>query len=136
MEGMRSDLGHFPASGPDGRERKLFYRLTEKDGIKIISGNRMPTLLSVWSSNDVIQFGTIKILAGGPAPQQTEYDIHPGDAVFYVLNGPITFFCPDTLQTFNVEEGDYFFLPEHTRYKIINYYGHTVKAIFMVAPEF
>ena len=28
------------------------------------------------------------------------------------------------------------FLPEHTKYKIINYYGHSVKAVFMIAPEF
>lgn len=136
MEGMRNDLGHFPATGSEGREKKVFYRLTEKDGIKIISGDKTPVLLSVWASNDVIQFGTVKLLAGGPAPQQTEYDTHPGDAVFYVLDGPMTFFCPDMVQTFDVKAGDYFFLPENTRYKIINYYGHTAKAIFMVAPKF
>lgn len=39
-----------------------------------------PVLLSVWCSNDVVQFGTITLLSGGPKPQQTEYDSHPGDA--------------------------------------------------------
>ena len=136
MEGSRNDLGHFPVDGQEGRSKRTFYRLTEKDGIKMISGSKTPALMSVWASNDVVQFGTIQILAGGSGPQQTEYDEHPGDAVFYILDGPVTFFCPDTTQTFHVETGDYFFLPEKTRYKIINYYGHTVKAIFMVAPEF
>ena len=135
MEGTRSQLGAFPASGPEGREKKLFYRLTEKDGIKMISGERTPSLMSVWCSNDVIQFGTNKILAGGPVPQQTDWDSHPGDACFYVLDGPVTFFTEDK-QTFNVETGDFFILPPNTKYKMINYYGHTVKTLFMVAPAF
>ncbi|MBQ9611771.1 MAG: cupin domain-containing protein [Lachnospiraceae bacterium] len=135
-EGMRIDLGHFPASGPEGREKKLFYKLTEQNGIKMISGTKTPALMSVWASNDVMQFGTIKILTGGPAPQQTEYDTHAGDAIFYVMDGPATFFLPDRTQTFNVEPGDFMFIPQGERYKIINYYGHTAKVLFFVAPEF
>ena len=135
MEGMRCDLGQFPASGPEGREKKLFYRLSEQDGIKMISGDVTPALISVWCSNDVVQFGSIKILSGGATPQQTEWDEHDGDACFYVLDGPITFFTAEK-QTFHVEKGDFFFLPEHTRYKMINYYGKTVKALFAVAPQF
>ena len=136
MEGTRSQLGAFPAGGPEGREKKLFYRLTEKDGIKMISGNEIPSLMSVWCSNDVVQFGTQKILAGGPRPQQTEWDKHPGDACFYVMDGPVTFFTKEDQKTFNVETGDFFFLPENTEYKIINFYGHTAKFLFMIAPEF
>ena len=135
MEGTRSDLGKFPMSGPEGREKKVFSRLREADGIKMITGEATPALMSVWCSNDVIQFGSLKILAGGPVPQQTEWDQHPGDACFYVLDGPVTFFTSDK-QTFHVEKGDFFFLPEKTIYKIINYYGHTVKVLFMIAPEF
>ena len=135
MEGTRSDLGHFPADGPEGREMKTFYRLKEENGIKMISGDVTPALISVWCSNDVVQFGSIKVLTGGTVPQQTEWDEHNGDACFYVVDGPLTFFTGDK-QTFNVEKGNFFFLPEHTRYKIINYYGHTGKALFAIAPEF
>lgn len=136
MEGMRCDIGHFPADGKEGREKQVFYRLKESDGIKMISGAKTPALMSVWASNDVVQFGTVKLLSGGATPQQTEYDKHPGDAVFYVLDGPVTFFCPDTTETFDVMTGDFMVLPANTVYKMINYYGHTVKALFMVAPEF
>ena len=136
MEGMRDQLGAFPAAGPESREKKLFYRLTEKDGIKMISGSEIPSLISVWCSNDVVQFGTQKILAGGPRPQQTEWDKHPGDACFWVMEGPVTFFTKESQETFNVEKGDFFFLPENTEYKIINYYGHTAKILFAIAPEF
>lgn len=136
MAGMRQDLGRFPAPGPQSREDKLFYKLTEDEGIKMISGKKTPALLSVWASNDVIQFGTIKILAGGAGPQQTEFDTHKGDAVFYVTDGPMTFYLPDRVETYDVEPGDFMFIPQGERYKIINYYGHTIRAVFMVAPEF
>ena len=136
MEGTRKDLGRFPVSGPEGREKKEFYRLTEKDGIKLISGNTTPSLISVWCSNDVIQFGSQKILSGGAVPQQTEWDEHPGDACFYVLDGPVTFFTKKTKETYHVETGDFFFLPADTAYKMINYYGHTIKVLFMIAPQF
>ena len=135
-----ADLGHFPVSGSEGRDKRLFYEVNDNNAIRIISGDRTPALITVWVSNDVIQFGTIEILAGGNTPQQTEWDEHPGDAVFYVLEGPITFYTgsfeEETQQTFDVEPGDYMFIPEKTRYKIINFYGHTAKAVFAIAPEF
>ena len=133
---LQEQLGNFPAEGPESRERQLFYKLTEDDSIRMISGKKTPALLSVWASNDVMQFGSIRLLSGGPGPQQTEFDVHKGDAVFYVLDGPMTFYFPDRLETYDVEKGDFMFIPEGERYKIINYYGHTAKAQFVVAPAF
>lgn len=131
-----ADLGKFPTPGPEARDAKLFYKLSDQDCIRMISGKRTPALLSVWASNDVIQFGKIKVLSGGPGPQQTEFDKHPGDAVFYVLSGPMTFYLKDQGETFDVEEGDFMFIPEGETYKIMNYYGKTIEAVFAVAPEF
>ncbi|MEE8886575.1 MAG: cupin domain-containing protein [Eubacteriales bacterium] len=131
-----NDLGNFPANGPQSREEKVFYKLTDDNCIKMISGSRTPALLNVWVSNDVIQFGNIKILTGGPGPQQTEWDSHPGDAVFYIKEGPVTFLIRETKETFNVEEGDFMFIPEGSTYKMINFYGKPAKAVFMVAPRF
>lgn len=136
MAGMLKDLGKYPAPGPEAREQALFYKLTDDDGIKMISGDRTPALMSVWCSNDVVQFGTEKILAGGSGPQQTEFDQHPGDAVFYVIDGPATFFIPERKETYDVQEGDFMFIPEGETYKIINYTGKTIKVLFIVAPTF
>lgn len=136
MSGMLSELGKFPASGPESREKKLFYKLTEEDGIHMISGERTPALISVWCSNDFVQFGTIKLLTGGAGPQQTEYDSHKGDAVFYVRKGTMTFFVPERKETFDVEEGDFMYIPEGETYKIINYTGNSIEAVFAIAPEF
>lgn len=135
MAGARSDVGKFPVEGAKAREAALLYKLTDDTGIKMISGNRTPALLSLWASNDVIQFGTVILLSGGPGPQQTEYDSHPGDAVFYVLEGPMTFYIPDRVETYDVEAGNFMFIPEGERYKIINYIGKSIKAVFMIAPE-
>ena len=140
MAATMADVGHFPVSGPEGREKQLFYEVGDCNAIRIISGDRTPALITLWVSNDVVQFGTVELMAGGNTPQQTEWDEHPGDAVFYVLEGPITFYtgnyADDTQQTFNVDPGDYMLVPEGTRYKIINFCGHRVKAVFAIAPEF
>ncbi len=137
MSGMLKDLGAYPASGPESREKKMFYKLTEEDGIWMVSGDRTPVLMSVWSSNDKVQFGTVKLVSGGPTgPVQTEYDAHPGTAVFYVLEGTATFFIRDRKETYDVAKGDFMFIPENETYKIINYYGTSAKLIFAVAPKF
>lgn len=136
MAGMRSDIGKFPVPGFRAREDAFFYKLTEEDSIRMISGDRTPALVSVWASNDVVQFGTIKLLFGGAGPQQTEYDTHPGDAVFYVLQGPMIFYFPDRIETYDVEKGDFMFIPAGEKYKIINYTGNSIKAVFAIAPEF
>ena len=131
-----NDLGTFPAPGPEAREAKVFYHLSDEEGIRMISGSKTPALMSVWCSNDVVQFGTLLNLAGGPGPQQTEFDSHQGDAVFYALEGPVTFYLPDRGETYDVQTGDFMFIPEGERYKIVNYTGHSIKSIFMVAPKF
>ena len=136
MGQMLSDLGKFPADGAAAREQKVFYHLSDEKSIKMISGKKTPALLSVWASNDVVQFGTIKLLAGGAGPQQTEWDKHPGDIVFYVLKGPMTFYVKEQGDTFDVEEGDFMYIPAGMTYKIINYYGKSIEAVFSVAPEF
>ncbi|MDQ0361482.1 cupin domain-containing protein [Breznakia pachnodae] len=133
---MISELGKFPIDGPKSREMKKFYKLNDEDSIKMISGKHTPVLLSIWASNDVMQFGTIKVLTGGVGPQQTEYDIHAGDAVFYSLSGTMTFYIPNRQETHLVEEGDFMFIPANERYKIINYTGKTIEAVFIIAPQF
>lgn len=131
-----NNLGKFPTDGPTAREQKVFYHLSDENSIKMISGKKTPALLSVWASNDVVQFGTIKILAGGAGPQQTEWDSHPGDIVFYVLKGPMTFYVKEQGETFDVKEGDFMYIPAGMTYKVINYYGKSIEALFSVAPEF
>lgn len=133
---MLKDLGQFPASGPESREAKLFYHLKDDNehSIRMISGTKTPALISLWVSNDVMQFGTVKVLSGGSGPQQTEWDAHEGDAVFRVLSGPMSFLIKDRVETYDVEEGDFMFIPAGETYKILNFYGKTIEAVFSIAP--
>ena len=136
MKDVKDQIGFYPVEGTKGREAKLFYKLNDENGLKIISGKRTPALLSIWCSNDLVQFGTIKILSGGAGPWQTEYDRHKGDAVFYIAEGTLTFFLKERKETYVVQQGDFMFIPEGEDYKIINYYAGTAKAVFAIAPQF
>ena len=128
-------IGVFPADGEQARKDRVFYKLSDETAIKMISGRKMPCLINLWASNDVMQFGTIKLQAGGPGPWQTEYDAHKGDAVFHVLHGPMTFYVKERHETYDVQEGDFMFIPEGETYKIINYTAQTIEAVFAIAPQ-
>lgn len=125
----------FPVSGEEAREKGQFYKITSDTAIKTVSGKKNPVLLEFRVSNDFVNLGVITIPAGGIGPRQTEYDSHKGDAVLYVEEGPITFYFPDTKKVFQVEKSEFMFIPENTVYKMINYTGKVVKAVFIVAPE-
>lgn len=129
-----SSLGHFPIDGPCARETGEFTKITPETALRIVSGKNMPVLLKFFVSNDVVNFGTVEIPTGGIGPRQTECDHHNGDAIFYVEEGPATFLLTDSGEVYQVESGDFMFLPEKTNYKIINYTGHMVKTVFIIAP--
>lgn len=129
------DLGSFPVEGEKARESAEFYVINNESALKVISGKKSPVMLNFYTSNDVVNLGEMLIPTGGVGPRQTEFDTHPGDAVFYIKQGPLTFFLPDIGETYHVENGDFMFIPENNRYKIINYTGKLAKAIFIVAPQ-
>lgn len=128
-------IGSFPAPGPELRETGELVKITEETALSAVSGRKLPTLMKLFVSNDVVNVGTITIPCGGIGPRQTEFDAHDGDAVFYVEKGDLTFTCPETLESFLVHPGEYMFMPEKTTYKIINYSGEVAKVVFVVAPK-
>lgn len=132
---MIKEIGRFPVEGPASRVNEEFVKITPETALKIVSGRKNPVLLKFAVSNDVMHLGTIEIPTGGIGPRQTEWDSHKGDAIFYVEEGPATFLTEETRETFQVEVGDFMFLPENTGYKIINYTGHMLKLVFIIAPE-
>lgn len=128
-------LGQFPASGEEARKQQCFYKITHENSIKVISGKKTPVLLEFFVSNDVVHVGEIIIPAGGTGPRQTEYDTHKGDALFFIVDGPLTFHLKESREVFQAESGESVFIPEGYEYKIINYTGKLTKAVFVIAPE-
>ncbi|MDO4274571.1 MAG: cupin domain-containing protein [Eubacteriales bacterium] len=128
-------LGQFPADGQEARKSGKFYKLTSDTALKVVSGTKTPVLLNMFVSNDVMSVGELVIPAGGIGPRQTEFDVHDGDAVFYVKEGPLTFFFKESKEVFYIEDGDFAFIPKGYEYKVINYSGKVAKAVFVVAPK-
>lgn len=99
-----------------------------------IHGTDYPMLVKFFVSNDLVHMGEFILPAGGTGSRASHPDSHQGDCVLFVEWGPITVFLPDTLQAFDVEREELMFIPEGTRYQLINYTPGPVKAIFSIAP--
>ena len=65
----------------------------------------------------------------------SEIDEHGGDTVIYGVKGPITVFLPDTVETFQVEEGDVMYLPPRTKHQFINYNSGPIIGYFAIAKD-
>jgi gentisate 1,2-dioxygenase len=128
------DIGRFPIPGPEGRRAKELCHVPRDRMMTVIHGTRHPIPLTFFVSNDVCHMGEI-VIPTGEGSRASEPDTHKGDAVIYVERGPITFFLPETGETFLVQEGEAMYLPEGTCYQCINYQAYFVKGIFMIAPE-
>lgn len=128
-------LGQFPVNGEEARKTGTFYKVTSDQALRVVTGKKTPGLLKFFISNDVVNMGEVILPSGGIGPRQTEYDVHDGDAVFYVKNGPITFFFKETKEVFYVEKDEFAFIPKGNEYKMINYGSDVAKAVFIVAPR-
>lgn len=59
-------------------------------------------------------------------------DEHKGDAALYCIDGPITVNLVDMQESYQVEEGDTFFLPAGTKYQLVNFQARPVKMVFAI----
>lgn len=77
-------MDRFPVNGEEARKTGTFYKITSDQALRVVTGKKTPGLLKFFISNDVINVGEVILPSGGIGPRQTEYDVHDGDAVFYV----------------------------------------------------
>ena len=87
-----SELGTWPVEGQSARKARKFVKIA-KDGrlCSVNSWGEVANLMEFIVSNDVVSIGEMIIPSGGVGPRTSELDSHLGDAVFYVLKGPVTF---------------------------------------------
>lgn len=134
--GTADDIGRWPLPGPAARRDPVYlYHVPDDRKLRVIHGREYPMLIKLAVSNELVHVGEFILPAGGVSARISEPDIHRGDCAAYVERGPITFFLPDTGQTFDVQEKEVMFMPEGTRYQLINYTAGQVKAVFAIAPE-
>ena len=129
-----SDIGMFPCSGPEARKSGELFKVTESGSLKTVFGREYPVKINFYVSNDVVHVGEWIIPSGGIGSRVSEVNTSKGDTCFFVKDGPITFFLPESREVFHVQEGETLFLPENTPYQIINYSNRVLKAVFAVAP--
>ena len=133
--GTADDIGRWPLPGPQSRQDPLlFYHVREQDKLIAVHGTQYPMLVKFAVSNDLLHVGEFILPAGGISSRASEPDSHHGDCLLYIDQGPITVYLPDTTEAHDVQAGEAFFVPEGTRYQLINYTAGVVRAIFSVAP--
>lgn len=130
----RIKIQDWPVEGKKVRETGEFVKVTQDEMLRTIHGTEYPVPFSFFFSNDFAHMGVISIPVGGTGVRASEPLSHSGDMTVYVESGPITFFFPDTYETYIVEEGEVMFIPENCRYQCINYTSKIVRGIFSIAP--
>jgi hypothetical protein len=128
-------IGKWPVEGKEIRKTGEFIKVTEENMLRTIHGEKYPIPFNFFISNDFAHMGEFMIPVGGKGVRASEPLSHRGDATVYDEIGPITFFFPETFETFIVNEGEVMFIPENNKYQCINYTNKIVKGIFSIAPE-
>ncbi|PDT46637.1 hypothetical protein CO661_17150 [Sinorhizobium fredii] len=127
-------LGTWPVDGAEARAKADLVKIDKSNRLNIVWGHDHPVLLEFAVSNDYMHVGELVIPVGGVGPRATEPESHKGDAVFYVLQGPATFYIAATDDTYHVRDGEAFFLPADVAYQCLNYGSTPVRMVFTIAP--
>ncbi len=129
-----NQLGKFPVDGKEARRKPIYYYvMNEKNCLTTVSGLKHPMRMRFFVSNDFLHVGEFYLPSGGVGSRVSEIDEHGGDTAIYCVRGPLTVFLPDTIETFQVEEGEIMYLPPKTRHQFINYNRYPVIGYFAIA---
>jgi hypothetical protein len=132
---MLKGIGHWPVDGESVRKTGEFVKVNDDNKLRTIFGKKYPVPVNFFYSTDLGHMGEIIIPFGGCGVRAMEEMSIKGDATFFVEDGPITFFFPDTQDTFTVEENEVMFIPANTTFQCINYNAKIVKTIFSVGGK-
>ena len=139
QENNLDNIGKWPVSGKQAREDNRLIYIPKEKWLKVIHGSKNHILIDFFISNDFVHFGKIKIPKGIHSDPET----HKGDEVLFVLNGTLTIQVYDEDQseesvlheTYKVEEGEQFLIPEGFKHRYLNFSDKVVEAIFGIAPD-
>ncbi len=132
---MIKGFGQWPKDGQMLRDKQEFAKVTEENKLRTIHGKTYPVPVNFLFSTDLGHMGEIIIPFGGCGVRAMEAMSIKGDASFFVEEGPITFFFPDTQDTYSVEKDEVMFIPADTIFQCINYNDKVVKTIFSVGGK-
>ncbi len=126
------DLGKWPLPGEEARRKPVRMTVvTDDKALRVIHGKEHRIPVTFYVSNDLIHLGKIAV----PPHTFSEPESHKGDELVYALEGTLTISLPETVQSFEVREGEAFFVPEGVGHEYHNFTDKVIKAIFIIAPQ-
>ena len=132
-QGCTDDIGCWPVDGKEARKApQAVYAVYDRDKLNNVHGTAHPMLMRFIASNDFGHYGEFILPAGGCGPRCSEPDSHAGDGALYCIDGPIVVNLVDQQESFQMEEGDAFFLPAGTKYQLVNFQPKPIKCVFAI----
>jgi len=132
-----NQLGKFPLEGKVAREKPIYYYLmNESNCLTTIYGLKNPMRIRFFVSNDFLHVGEFYLPSGGVGSRTSEINSHNGDMAIYCINGPITIFLPDSIETFRLSGNNIMYIPPKTKYQIINYNSEPIVGYFAISSNF
>ncbi|MEA5014355.1 MAG: cupin domain-containing protein [Candidatus Limiplasma sp.] len=132
-QGCTDDIGAWPVDGKEARKApQAVYAVYDRDKLNNVHGTEHPILMRFIASNDYGHFGEFILPAGGYGPRCSDPDCHGGDGALYCIDGPVVVNLPQQQESFQIEEGDAFFLPANTQYQLVNFECKPVKCVFAI----
>jgi mannose-6-phosphate isomerase-like protein (cupin superfamily) len=126
-------VGNHPCAPSDKRPVLVTRELT-KD-IHLHTGKAPHSSSQCWNmvSSDRMVFGIFQVPPGGTYGPPT--DVHVGDEVYYILNGTLTEFNPETGQCLEVKKGEAILLPKEGFHTAYNFGTEELTILFVIAPR-
>jgi quercetin dioxygenase-like cupin family protein len=125
-------IGKWPLPGEEARRKPVrMFVVTDDTALRVIHGKEHRIPITFYVSNDLIHLGKIAV----PPHVFSEPESHKGDELIYALEGSLTIYLPETAQSFDVCEGEAFFVPENVKHEYHNFTDKVIKAVFIIAPQ-
>lgn len=91
-----------------------------------------PNLNFVYFSSETLTVGEQIVAPGGFFDPP---DYHPGDETYFVLEGSVTQYCPETGQVIKIKEGEALLIPQGVGHNAYNFEDTVCRIIFVIAPK-
>ena len=131
-------LGRWPALGSELRQAKQLTPIKPEDQLPLIHGKERHVLFSFVVSNDYMHLAVLTV----PVSGLSELESHKGDEILAVLKGTLVVRVPAdndnpkdaTYASYQIKEGEKFFIPEGVRHQYMNFTNEEVKVYVAIGP--
>jgi mannose-6-phosphate isomerase-like protein (cupin superfamily) len=136
VNGRYDLLGKWPAERFTARERAAreggLLTIRRADCLRLIAGDKTPTLVSLFVSTELMTAGVIELGVG----KMADVESHPGDEALVCTAGRLNVYLPESYDWFELHPKDSLFIPEGTPHQYCNMSDQPLGFFFTVAPRY